>query len=105
MKLSFSVCISLKKIYHTIVLISCTFLCCVVLTFGFTRLLYEFNEGAGSGSTFVNLINGSLNNIAVTLGAKTKPVVVSGNATGKKLTDIVTNASSNIHVLILLYRS
>ena len=46
------------------------------LTFGFQPTTYNFTEGAGLQDTIVTLLDGSLSNIAVTLAAETRSLMV-----------------------------
>ena len=46
------------------------------LTFGFQQTTYNFTEGAGLQNTIVTLLDGSLSNIAVTLAAETRSLMV-----------------------------
>ena len=49
---------------------------CLGLTFGFEQTTFSFTEGAGLQDTYVTLLDGSLRNIAVTLAAGTRSLVV-----------------------------
>ena len=49
---------------------------CLGLTFGFEQATYNFTEGAGLQDTYVTLLDGSLSNVAVTLAAETRPLMV-----------------------------
>ena len=49
---------------------------CLGLTFGFEQTTYNFTEGAGLQDTYVTLLDGLLSNVAVTLAAETRSLMV-----------------------------
>ena len=49
---------------------------CLGLIFGFAQTTYNFTEGDGLQDTYVTLLDGSLSNIAVTLAAETRSLMV-----------------------------
>ena len=57
---------------------------CLGLTFGFEQTTYNFTEGTGLQNTYVTLLDGSLSNIAVTLAAETRSLMVGEIAKCKK---------------------